>query len=114
MSDNPDHDALTNLLARFDEYRNSTADRLEKLNELRKEVERDRNAFVRQDIWKEQHRQVLDQQEETTDRLMRLEAWRNRMAGLNAAIGIVAGLAGGVIGAVGYAIVVAIITHAWK
>lgn len=55
MPDDNDHDELTILKTRFEEYRLSMSDRLVKLNELREQVTADREAYLRNDVYQARH-----------------------------------------------------------
>lgn len=96
----PDHDRLTELITRFDEFRVANDQRMEKLNDLRNEVVEDRSVNVRSDVFEVRHGEAMSAIGSNLARLEKVEAWQNRMIGINAVIGIVAGVAGGVVGTI--------------
>ncbi len=65
--------------------------RLEKLNELRKEVTDDRASFVKREVYDQMH-------EGLTQRLNRLEAGYSRIMGGIAVLVLIAGVLGAVVG----------------
>lgn len=71
--------------------------RLEKLNELRTEVLQDRASFVTQDRCQTKHESLDKQQETLETRVKNLEMWQSKMYGIAMGIGLVAGIAGGII-----------------
>ena len=64
-----DHDRLLELKARFEEYRGAMDARLEKLNELRGQVESDRQLYLRADVFDVRHQELLKQSQEMAGRL---------------------------------------------
>jgi hypothetical protein len=78
-----DHDRLLELKARFEEYRTSMDGRLEKLNELRGQVETDRLLYLRADVFDVRHQEILKSSQEMAARLdnyMRADVFAVRLA----------------------------------
>ncbi len=67
--------------------------RLEKLNELRKEVTDDRASFVKREVYDQMH-------EAMTQRINKLEAGYSRIMGAVAVLVMIAGVLGAVVGSI--------------
>jgi DNA-directed RNA polymerase len=104
-----DHEALIELLATFREYRNAMEDRLEKLNELREQVLKDRDAYLRNDVYAVQHEEVKKRVELLDDnltarinqwlqRIVDLERWQAKMIGIGLALAALMTVVGVMIG----------------
>jgi hypothetical protein len=90
-----DHDRLIVLEARFVEYRNEMEARLEKLNELRQQVETDRRIYLRTDVYDAQFSELRKQ-------LIELKNWQTWALGVGTTLITLAMISGIIIG------------HIWK
>lgn len=90
-----DHDALVVLSTRFVEYREAMELRLEKLNELRGQVESDRGLYLRTDVYSAES-------EALKKRLSACELWQSKIMGVGIAVGALLALVGAFVG------------HGWK
>jgi hypothetical protein len=113
------------LKAHFEEYRSAMDARLEKLNELRGQVETDRLLYLRADVFDVRHQEVLKQgqemarrlenylladvfnvrqdevlkrAEELSARVLDLEKWQSRLLGISGTLIAVALVVGALIG----------------
>jgi hypothetical protein len=120
-----DHDRLLELKARFEEYRSAMDSRLEKLNELRGQVETDRQLYLRADVFDVRHHELIKQSQEMAVRLanylpadvfsvrqeevlkradelaarvLNLEKWQSRLLGISGTLITVALVIGGLVG----------------
>jgi hypothetical protein len=120
-----DHDRLLEVKTRFEEYRAAMDVRLDKLNELRGQVETDRLLYMRTDVYDARHQEIVKQSrevlvrldnylrsdvfdvrlneiikraEELGARVLDLEKWQSRLLGISGTLITVALVLGALVG----------------
>jgi hypothetical protein len=97
-----DHDELVRLRVHFEEFRLANEQRLNKLNELREHVEKDRDIYVRADVYQARHSAMEKKSAENEDEINRLKRdfieFKSRIIGVGITLITAAGLLGGIVG----------------
>jgi hypothetical protein len=97
-----DHDELVRLRVHFEEFRLANDLRLTKLNELREQVQNDRDIYIRADVYQARHAAVQKKMGENESELNDLKRdfieFKSRIIGIGITLITAAGLLGGIVG----------------